>query len=156
MNEPAITGTAGLQYITSTYKAVGNDGQHFNRSINEAPENTSAPSNVIDAIFNASDHLPVIAKVRMFVPPASSASRNVGMNNIYMQQEGEELVFHIKSGRKMGYSLITSTGQSLRTGNWQTTENPETISLSGLATGVYLAIISDLSTGEKKWFRVVK
>lgn len=156
MNEPAITGTAGLQYITGSYKAVGNDGQHFNRSINEAPNNTSAPANVINAIANASDHLPVIAKVRMFVQPASLVSRTGGLSTIQMQQQDGKLAFYLKSGRKYSYSLIASAGKMLRTGNWQSTVNPETISLSGLAHGVYLVTISDLSTGEKKWFRVVK
>ncbi|NOZ75369.1 MAG: hypothetical protein GXO90_08345, partial [FCB group bacterium] len=47
-------------YISGTYQAFGNDGNHFNMGINEGT-NTAVPANVADALVTASDHIPVLA-----------------------------------------------------------------------------------------------
>lgn len=46
--------------ITTTYVAYGNDGNHFNDSINRLP-NTAVPDSVANALHAASDHIPVAA-----------------------------------------------------------------------------------------------
>ena len=61
-NNDLPSGANGLTYVPNSYTALGNDGNHFNKSINASPTNTSAPSNVIDALYYMSDHLPVIIK----------------------------------------------------------------------------------------------
>lgn len=61
-NNDLPTGSKGLTYVPNSYEALGNDGNHFNKSINASPTNTSAPSNVIDALYYMSDHLPIIIK----------------------------------------------------------------------------------------------
>jgi hypothetical protein len=47
--------------ITSSYQAFGNDGNHFNDSINRLP-NTAVPDSIANALHYASDHLPLTAK----------------------------------------------------------------------------------------------
>ncbi|MDI6767478.1 MAG: hypothetical protein QME52_11705 [Bacteroidota bacterium] len=44
--------------ITSRYTAYGNDGNHFNDSINRLP-NTAVPDSVANGLHYASDHIPV-------------------------------------------------------------------------------------------------
>ena len=61
-NNQIQTGAQGLTYIPGSYKAIGNDGNHFNQSINSGTNN-AAPNNVIDALYYMSDHLPVVLKV---------------------------------------------------------------------------------------------
>lgn len=51
-----------IRYVANSYKAVGNDGNHFNQSINQN-SNNAAPAAVIDAVFECSDHLPVTMKL---------------------------------------------------------------------------------------------
>ncbi|MBM2840067.1 MAG: Endonuclease/exonuclease/phosphatase [Bacteroidetes bacterium] len=46
--------------FTSTYKPYGNDGNHFNDSINRLP-NTAVQDSFATALHNCSDHLPVLA-----------------------------------------------------------------------------------------------
>ena len=58
-----MTGTLGLQYITDTYRAIGQDGNHYNLSLNSPPENTAAPAEVINALYSMSDHLPVVMEM---------------------------------------------------------------------------------------------
>ncbi len=51
----------GMRYLPNTYHAVGNDGLHFNKAITD-DTNNSVPANVLTAIYNLSDHLPVVAE----------------------------------------------------------------------------------------------
>ena len=44
-----------------SYKAYGNDGNHYNDSINRLP-NAAVPDSIAKALHNASDHIPVTAK----------------------------------------------------------------------------------------------
>jgi hypothetical protein len=51
-------------WIRSQYKAYGNDGNHYNQAVNIQP-NTAVSAAVADAIYNGSDHLPLISKFCM-------------------------------------------------------------------------------------------
>jgi endonuclease/exonuclease/phosphatase family metal-dependent hydrolase len=53
--------TRGMRYIPNSYFALGNDGAKFNQAINNG-NNFSVPANVLNAVYNMSDHLPVIAE----------------------------------------------------------------------------------------------
>lgn len=46
--------------ILSSYKAYGNDGNHYNDSINRLP-NSAVPDSVANGLHYAADHLPVVA-----------------------------------------------------------------------------------------------
>jgi hypothetical protein len=56
-----INDNRGIEYVLNTYKAYGNDGNHFNQSINYGT-NDSVPQEIADALYYGSDHLPVIAE----------------------------------------------------------------------------------------------
>jgi len=62
----AVKDAGGVVYKTGTYKSYGNDGNHFNKSINDQPTNTAVSATVVNALYNASDHLPVIATFQFF------------------------------------------------------------------------------------------
>jgi len=66
----AIADAGKMDYILNSVWAVGNDGNHYNDSINRPP-NTSVPQTVANALHNASDHLPVIAQFSFEEPPAT-------------------------------------------------------------------------------------
>jgi len=55
-----LNNNSEIEYVSDTYTIYGNDGNHFDQSIND-PANTAVPSNVADALYYASDHLPVYA-----------------------------------------------------------------------------------------------
>ena len=50
----------GLEYIDDTITSFGNDGEHFNLSINNGT-NSVVSQEVAEALYQASDHLPVFA-----------------------------------------------------------------------------------------------
>ncbi len=47
--------------LAGSYHSVGNDGSHFNLSINVQP-NTAVPADIANALYYGSDHLPVTAQ----------------------------------------------------------------------------------------------
>ena len=51
-----------MRYVQGSYHAVGNDGQHFNNSVNQG-YNSAVPAEVAEALFDGSDHLPVTMKI---------------------------------------------------------------------------------------------
>jgi len=63
-----------IQYVENSYIAFGNDGYHFNKPINVEPfTGFGRNKSIADALFYASDHLPVIAK---FCYPTGSIVEN--------------------------------------------------------------------------------
>ena len=51
-----------MRYVQGSYHAVGNDGYHFNMSVDQG-YNSSVPTEVAEALFDGSDHLPVTMKI---------------------------------------------------------------------------------------------
>ena len=73
LSSPVYYGSRKVSYINGSYEAVGNDGNHFNKSINY-PTNQAVPSNVADALYTMSDHLPVVLDLAVDITPVSVAS----------------------------------------------------------------------------------
>ncbi len=57
-NDHVANGSARMTYVAGSLTPVGNDGLHFNASIN-SPTNNSVPATVLTALYEMSDHLPV-------------------------------------------------------------------------------------------------
>jgi hypothetical protein len=60
-----VNGTNYMQYISGSYKTIGNDGNRLGVDINSATPvvNTTAPAAVINALFQFSDKYPVTIKL---------------------------------------------------------------------------------------------
>lgn len=67
----AIADPGEMTYVSNTTWAVGNDGNHYNDSVNAQP-NTSVSIAVANALHNASDHLPVVAQFTFELQPLVS------------------------------------------------------------------------------------
>ena len=60
-----VLNSTKLAYVQNSYKAYGNDGKHFNKAINTPPY-TVITKEIADALYEASDHLPVLIEL---LPP---------------------------------------------------------------------------------------
>jgi hypothetical protein len=49
-----------MRYLSGSLRPIGNDGLHFNSSITSGTNN-SVPATVLTALYELSDHLPVVA-----------------------------------------------------------------------------------------------
>ncbi len=57
-------GNNHINYKTNSYKVIGNDGNHFNKSI-KSGTNNSVPANILNALYNMSDHLPLTLELHL-------------------------------------------------------------------------------------------
>lgn len=74
-SENIMAGTTGVTYLPNSYEAIGNDGFHYNQSINSGTNN-SAPDSVIQALYNASDHLPLKLEIEVAPLPLTPVSNS--------------------------------------------------------------------------------
>jgi hypothetical protein len=90
-------GSKHFQYIPGSYTTVGQDGNHFNQAVNDGT-NLSAPDSVIQALYNMSDHLPVMLEFRV--------DQTVGIHDINTQPFN--LVFKNPVNGNMDITLLAS------------------------------------------------
>ena len=60
LNSKGLTDEGKIKYIPGSLKPIGNDGNHYNDSINKSP-NTSVPDSIANSLYFGSDHLPVVS-----------------------------------------------------------------------------------------------
>ena len=140
----------GLEYIEDSLTPFGNDGNHFNQSINEGTNSAVSPE-IADALYYASDHLPVFADFDVI--PSTQEIIVVTIPNIEEQWEQDstqeirwasanfsgnvkiELESVANSSREI---LITSTEND---GSWEWNIPAEQ------TLGEYIIVISDADNG---------
>ena len=76
----------GISVVPNSYVSFGNDGNHFNQSINSGG-NSSVSTVVANALYNASDHLPVYMDILVdapyeFIPGDLNQDSNVNILDI--------------------------------------------------------------------------
>ncbi|MEA3318205.1 MAG: T9SS type A sorting domain-containing protein, partial [Bacteroidota bacterium] len=59
-----INGTDKVQYIADSYTTLGQDGSSYNSALNTT-SNSSVPTAVAQALYNNSDHLPVMLDIKI-------------------------------------------------------------------------------------------
>ena len=108
----------GVEYIESSYRAYGNDGNHFNQAVN-AGTNDSVSAFVADALFEASDHLPVYADFISVYPVAvTEIEKNhltipfVAVNSI--SHKKFKIVFELIKRSKVYFDIYNALGQKVK------------------------------------------
>ena len=64
---PIINGTLKVAYIAGSFKVIGQDGLHTNKAIIDLPKDNAVPPNVLNALYNMSEHLPVEMKLKITI-----------------------------------------------------------------------------------------
>lgn len=137
-----------VQYIPGTYHAVGQDGLHFNESINAPPENTSAPAAVISALYNNSDHLPVTLKLKVAVTTGINQWNESSFERIkYNNPASNKLNFtvQVKEDSKLDVTIYSLLGQKERQQEYLLNRGRQQfdMNISGLHRGLYIIRFTD-------------
>ncbi len=72
-SKPLYDNTMGLKALASSFKIIGNDGNHFNDAV-DYNGNTSVPDSILTVLKNNSDHLPIYMEL-LTSSPLSSAGK---------------------------------------------------------------------------------
>lgn len=131
-------GSHGVKYYPNSYQVLGNDGNHFNQSIN-AGNNTSAPSNIIDALYNLSDHLPVmmsldIDKSDLALAPAPEL-KGVSFNN---PAHNLLSLRNKQAGKFLSVRITAITGKLMKEIQWVANSTEMDIECGHWPAGIYL------------------
>lgn len=158
MSENIYGGKDKIQYINGSYHAIGQDGRHFNNSIN-SPENYDVSPAVANALFNNSDHLPV--KMELLITQNTDVEETAGKEfnfDIYPNPAKEKInirFFQNNSG-KADIRLFNSLGQIVYANTFPVDEGVEEtiIPVSNFHEGVYFLEITN-GDGNKEVVKVV-
>lgn len=128
-----------IKYLANSYYAVGNDGRHYNQSINQNG-NAAVPSEVAQALFDVSDHLPVTMKLLVQDKLAVAEYGKESFRLYPVPTDGLITVewFHETASQSQTseYRIANLLGQTVRTGRVE--GEKQTIDVSDLPAGFYL------------------
>ncbi len=145
-------GTKKLSYKPGSYETIGQDGDHFNSSVNWGGNN-AVSTTIASALYEMSDHLPVIMTVAV-------ANPNVNINKIntltikYNNPVTKALNLEIKNGNKQNFEIkiYSISGQLVLQTRVKT--NTAAVQMQSLAKGIYFM---QLSNGQSvKTIKIVK
>jgi len=137
---PDLTGYGNdAKYVPGTYKAIGQDGQHYNDALIDAPLNTSVPFSVLHNLYNMSDHLPVFMKIAVNTVSNSVPEILAGMK-IWYNAEAQKIMFTFEKNTQASQTgtltIVDLSGKIVQS----TTHLEEDYSLnvSALDSGMYI------------------
>lgn len=117
----AVKNPGGITYVNNSMTAYGNDGNHFNDSINKMP-NTAVSQAVANALHYTSDHLPVYSMytfetVTSFASNASDVVKDFRLNQNYPNpwNPTTTISFQVPKTSFVTIKVFTITGKEVRT-----------------------------------------
>lgn len=144
VTDEIMNGSDKVIYLANSYKAIGQDGNHFNQDINFGT-NSAVPADIADALFYNSDHLPVYMEMVIDFPVGVPENQDV-LANYFIDANGF-LVLNLRNEDFKGVVNIYSlTGQELIRA-----KTSQSIDLGSLPSGVFIVnvITSSGSTSVK-------
>jgi exonuclease III len=150
-------GNFKVKYTPNSYQTIGQDGNHFNQSVNNGT-NGSVPSSIADALYNFSDHLPVLMQIditqsNIGLDEALSLNNNLSYNNPIKNELNLE--FQIPTGERTEAKLISLTGKVVLSSNIPTGQKHWTLNTSHLPNGIYL-LSTQSANGSKLIKKIIK
>lgn len=148
INEFVRADSARVRYVPGSYRVIGNDGQRFQGSLT-VPTNQSAPSAVITALNENSDHLPVVLRLRINAGAGVSVPERLA-DKLQWYLPGlvdEELLVAGESAEELilNYSLRNVQGQVVKSGLLEINRGrfQHSLAVGDLPAGVYLVVFSN-------------
>lgn len=160
INELVRADSARIRYIPGSHRVIGNDGQRFKGNLN-LPTNLSEPAGVITALFENSDHLPVVLKLRVNAGFGVSVAEQVQAQMTFHSSGlvKEELVYWGSGlqATRLQWEIRSLTGQRVHAGALllERGDFSGSIPLADLAEGMYLFVVSG-ADGFQRVSRFVK
>ncbi len=160
INEFVRADSARVRYVPGSYRVIGNDGQRFNGNLN-VPTNQSAPAPVINALFEAADHLPVVVRLRINAGAGTSVRNDLSdwlsIKVPGLVQNELPLLGEATADEWLQYELVDLRGKCMMSGQWEVQQGrfAQTLALHGMAPGMYLLRLYTTS-GRQQVFRFLR
>jgi len=127
-----MSGADSIQYIPNSYKAIGNDGNHFNSSLISG-SNSMYPDSVVNALYYMSDHLPVAMEVLVTYPTSNGLALYSNVTPVTCAGDADGVI-----------TINANQGQASYTYQWDASAgNATTATVTGLTSGNYCVQVTD-------------
>ena len=140
MSDEIYMGFNRIKYVNNSFYAVGNDGNHFDQSIDQNGNSAVSPL-VAEALFTCSDHLPVTLQMTVYSQLDVEENEAAGFEVYPNPTDGTLFVKTWYDTDDLStYRIINLMGQTLMTG-----EVTQTIDVAALPTGIYVIQVNGMT-----------
>lgn len=153
INNNVKDGLDGAQYVPGTYQAYGQDGNLYDQPVNNS-SNSAVSQNIANALYAASDHLPVVLDFHVDGAPVGRSDGFAGIQGLSLEIAGnpfgDELVLRVNSkGREtLNWELLDLQGKAQMAGVFHHQGLVKhRISTNELPTGFYLLRMQNFEGG---------
>lgn len=138
-------GSKHISYVPNSYTTIGNDGNHFNQSINSGTNN-SVPAVILNALYNNSDHLPIVLELDLdnTISGVSNIEKNNTVNVRFENPVDKtlDLFVSIDKAQNLETRLFDVQGRVLGSSKDFVSNNTRiSFDLSSMAKGLYVVQI---------------
>ncbi len=128
-----------VEFLRGSYEAVGNDGAHFNKDI-KSPANTAVPLEILEALYEVSDHLPVY--LRLVVSSTYSGIDDKQMEVFTSNPISYQLIISVRARFIKSINVYNSFGELVHSYvDIEVAGSPITLDCSNLSNGFYIVEI---------------
>ncbi|QEG23077.1 endonuclease/exonuclease/phosphatase family protein [Mariniblastus fucicola] len=151
---------AGLEYVADSQYVPGNDGNHFNQAITSGSNSSASPA-VIQALHDASDHLPVVAEFEVISPIGVSITETGGSTSVSEDGTTDSYQLVLDSVPTSNVTVVVTPDSQIDIGNGAgvavsltftpaNAQSPQTINISAIddaiVEGVHTSTITHSAT----------
>lgn len=151
---PMTASANDVSYITGSYHSLGNPGNAYNQAL-PTSNNSAVPNQVAQALYNVSDHLPVVMGLEVKQKPVGMEKPAIpGLVYPTVVSDHLPLQWNV-SAQSLTFTLFNLQGQPVR---WQKAEGLSgytSLDLHHLPDGIYLLTVED-AAGNRANGRIVK
>ena len=152
MTKNVLDGNNKVQYINGSYHGLGQNGTFFNKSLLSST-NRTIPDSIVNALYNMSDHLPVIAK--LLVNQTRVSIKNLSKKNNFdikltnpVYDKLKISVNNLSNSKRISVSIISILGQTIFKRIYFTNNDSDIIiPFENVQPGIYFVKVID--GGEK-------
>ncbi len=151
-----LSGDYGFKYVEDSYKTIGQDGLRFDKSLIN-PTNVSEPEEVINALYDFSDHLPITLELEVTEKIVNNSDdhlnlkKNIRFNNPVtysleiIHNFSPEIIRKVEIANVLGNVLtsIKMSGSSL------------SVNVSDYSPGMYFLIV-ETNANERFVYKFIK
>jgi len=149
-------GAKKVRSLNHTYHALGQDGQHFNQSIN-ASTNQLIPQYLADALYQSSDHLPVILELEISTTLSVAEQSSTSFySTTYFHNNILDISLHVTHEDMFTFNVYAMDGRLLSSQQEKYEQGAHRIQIAfNHPTAIYILEICN-SHGERNLQKIVK
>lgn len=131
-------GFSDIQYVTNTYKALGNNGTCYNVDLIDCTTTNNVPATMLSALYQMSDHLPVVFSLNTDIVLGTSENESLSFS-IYPNPANDFITIKGLPVGNYKAQIFDMSGKVIS--NTISLKNPQ-LNVSHLESGIYFLSIT--------------